>query len=229
MNSSRQVYIFIGPPGAGKGSLSQLCTKRLGWNQLSTGNLCRKHISEQTTIGKEIDFAIKSGKLIADSLITSMVVQWLDSQDKSNQSVILDGFPRTLAQAQTLHDVIDSNKNLNTDLNVIRLNVEDLTVVSRLSQRLICQNNNCQLVYSSKKDDLLGSSKGDLCDSCTSPLIRRPDDSEEAVRNRLVIYHKHAKDLVAFYEANGKYKGEISVEQPLENVFNEFVSLIGLN
>ena len=67
----KQVYIFVGPPGAGKGSLSRYVLKSLGWVQLSTGNLCRKHIAEQTSIGKEIDFAIKSGKLISDNLITS--------------------------------------------------------------------------------------------------------------------------------------------------------------
>ena len=227
MNNTRQVYIFIGPPGAGKGSLSQLCVKRLGWGQLSTGNLCRKHISEQTSIGKEIDFAIKSGKLIPDSLMTSMVVEWLSSQNKNLEPVILDGFPRTLAQAQALHDVLNSDLKLDTMLNVIKLKVEDQTVVSRLSSRLICQNNDCQMVYSAGINSSLVSIKRDLCDSCTSPLVRRADDNEDAVKNRLVIYHKHAQDLVVFYKSVGMFAGDLVVEQPLENVFGQFMELIG--
>ncbi len=227
MNTTRQVYIFIGPPGAGKGSLSQLCVKRLGWSQLSTGNLCRRHISEQTSIGKDIDFAIKSGKLIPDSLITSMVVEWLSSQNTNLDSVILDGFPRTLAQAQALHDALHSDLKLAAKLNVIKLKVEDQTVVSRLSSRLICQNSSCQMVYSASKNSNLTSTRGDLCESCTSPLIRRADDSEEAVKNRLVVYHKHANDLVEFYKSVGMFKGDLIVEQPLENVFGQFMELIG--
>ena len=77
MKRRKDIVIFLGPPGSGKGSLSQLCVKRLGWHQLSTGNLCREHIARGTEIGTQIDFAIKSGKLIADSLILEMVHDWL--------------------------------------------------------------------------------------------------------------------------------------------------------
>lgn len=99
---SQQAFIFMGPPGSGKGSLSKLCKTYWGWQQLSTGNLCRKHISEDTQIGKEIDFIIKSGKLISDELIASMVDAWLTDVVGKEYSLILDGYPRNFTQAQDL-------------------------------------------------------------------------------------------------------------------------------
>ncbi len=98
MSTERSIVIFIGPPGAGKGSLSQLCVKELGWAQLSTGNLCRYHITEQTELGKQIDLAIKSGKLISDGVIVDMVDKALPETFKQSPIVILDGFPRTVAK-----------------------------------------------------------------------------------------------------------------------------------
>ena len=106
MTSNQQLVIFIGPPGAGKGSISQLCVQAFGWKQLSTGYLCRKHINEQTEIGKEIDFSIKSGKLVSDRLIVTLVEQWLADPSQHESPIILDGFPRNIAQAEALHEII---------------------------------------------------------------------------------------------------------------------------
>src|SRR5438105_2140053 len=101
------IFIFLGPPGSGKGSVSRLCIKDLGWVQLSTGNLCRKHIAKQTEIGKEIDFAIKSGKLVSDDLITNMVLEWFQKDFDDSHTVILDGYPRTIMQAQAFTKLFD--------------------------------------------------------------------------------------------------------------------------
>ena len=88
LQKQKSIFIFLGPPGSGKGSLSQFCVKRLGWQQLSTGNLCREHIARQTEIGKQIDFAIKSGKLISDSLIIEMAAHGSKRRLRSREYVI---------------------------------------------------------------------------------------------------------------------------------------------
>ena len=106
MNNQKNLIVFMGPPGAGKGSLSQLCVDEFGWVQLSTGFLCRKHIAAQTTIGRQIDFFIKSGKLVDDSLIVDMVEEWLAEQIDQQRGVILDGFPRSVVQAQALDEIL---------------------------------------------------------------------------------------------------------------------------
>ena len=224
--SQSQIFIFIGPPGAGKGTLSQLCVNRLGWVQLSTGNLCRKHIALQTVIGKQIDFAIKSGKLIDDSLMTSMVIDWLTNQCDMKKNIILDGFPRTLEQAKLLHNVLMKDSKLQTKFSVVRLAIDDSTVVNRLTGRSICKNNDCQKVYSLHFTAGLTPRVNGLCDECSSPLIKRVDDEESAVKDRLISYHKHASDLINFYQNIGGYKGELNVDQSLEQVFNQFISLI---
>ncbi|MCL4361127.1 nucleoside monophosphate kinase [Candidatus Dependentiae bacterium] len=229
-NSRSQIFIFIGPPGAGKGTLSQLCVHKLGWIQLSTGNLCRKHIALQTNIGKQIDFAIKSGKLIDDSLMTSMVIDWLINQVDLldlKKNIILDGFPRTLEQAKLFHNVLMENSKLQTKITVVRLAIDDTIVISRLMGRSICKNNDCQKVYSLYSEAGLAPRVQGSCDDCSSPLIKRADDEEPAVKDRLISYHRHANDLINFYQNIGGYKGELNVNQSLEQVFNQFISLIG--
>jgi adenylate kinase len=209
----------MGPPGAGKGSLAQLCTKRLGWKQLSTGNLCRYHIVMQTEIGKEIDFFIKSGKLIPDTLMIEMVKEWLlDKQNHAN-SCILDGFPRTVVQAKALDELLENASSGSFFVRVINMILADKTVINRLMNRLICQNSECQRVYST----------GDACDDCSSILIRRIDDTHVTVEQRLVAYHKHSHELINYYSSNGKFIKELLVEQPLDEVFGQFQELIGCN
>ena len=94
--SIERIVLFVGPPGSGKGTLSQKCVQELGWKQISTGDLCRAHIANETEIGKKIDFAIKSGKLVDDGLISQMVFEWFSEQKNGPHTVILDGYPRTV-------------------------------------------------------------------------------------------------------------------------------------
>jgi adenylate kinase len=222
----KNMFIFLGPPGSGKGSLSQLCVKRLGWTQLSTGNLCREHIAEQTEIGKQIDFAIKSGKLITDSLIICMVDEWLRKNLGKHTAVILDGFPRTIKQADSLRELLALPDFLTVKLSVIKMLVEDAEVVKRLSSRFICQNNKCQSVYSLSQNSLLKPKRYLLCDDCSSSLIRRTDDEEQAIRDRLLIYHKHEQDLINFYTGMGQLVISLDGEKSLEDVYDQFVTVI---
>lgn len=224
MSTERRIVIFIGPPGAGKGSLSQLCVKELGWAQLSTGNLCRYHITEQTELGKQIDLAIKSGKLISDGVIVDMVDKALPETFKQSPIVILDGFPRTVAQAQALENKI-AEIEFPVAFVVVHLNLSDHKVLERLGSRLICTNKACQAVYSLSQDSLKPEQQG-ICDVCKQPLMKRSDDEEKSVRERLLQYHKHADDLLQFYKDRHYALCEIDVDQPLNETFDQLVTMM---
>jgi adenylate kinase len=220
----RDIVLFLGPPGSGKGTLSQLCVKRLNWKQLSTGNLCRTHIAQATPLGKEIDFAIKSGKLIADSLIIGMVEEWLESADPVC-TIIFDGFPRTVPQAQALHDLVEAREDLS--LSLVLLAIPDQELVHRLLSRSICQNEECQQVYSVRHSTSLGPKKELTCDECESPLIRRSDDEAIAIAERLKIYREHEKGLLTFYQEKGHPIRKIEGVLTLEEVYNRFLHTAG--
>lgn len=223
------VYILIGPPGSGKGTISQLCTEQLGWSQLSTGALCRKHIEEKTEIGQQIDFAIKSGKLISDSLVTDMVCEWLGQGIRQNKkAIILDGYPRTVTQAKAFNQFIcDQFDKLK--VFIIRFFISDEQVITRLSGRYICQNKECQIVYSTIIDTGLASQQKMICSRCSSPLGRRIDDEGHAVRERLTVYHMHENELIDFYKNNNQSIFEFNVEKSIQEVFAEFKQLISAN
>ena len=225
MSQLKSIYVFIGPPGSGKGSLSSLCVNELGWSQLSTGNLCRKHIVEQTELGKQIDFALKSGKLVSDSLITSLVDEWLSGIVEQTEAVILDGYPRTVIQAQALHDFIQKNQQEFT-VKIVRFFLEDEVVVDRLGARYTCSNKHCQAVYSLIEGSPLAPKRAYVCDRCSSDLARRLDDAIEAIRERLIVYNRHEQDLLNFYQGQGYPIIEFNVDKSLDAVFNEFKQLL---
>lgn len=222
----KEVYLFMGPPGSGKGSLSKLCVKQFGWDQLSTGNLCREHISRQTEIGKQIDFAIKSGKLISDSLVTEMVDNWLSEILESTRGIILDGFPRTVAQAEAFNDLLVNKFNY-VNLKIIKLTVPNDEIVARLAGRYICTNNKCQAVYSLLSGSSLKPKNELACDDCSQKLVRRSDDEEESVRERLKIYYSHERDLLDFYVKKMHRITELNGARQLNVIFEDFKRLIG--
>lgn len=221
LNQNKSVYIFLGAPGAGKGSLSKICVEQLGWVQLSTGDLCRKHIGNQTEIGKQIESAIKSGKLVTDDLIVQMVDEWLDEYFTDNECVIFDGFPRTVAQAEALERLLKDRFSF-AKTSVVKLLIDDDQVVARLTGRYICGNDKCQSVYSLVKNSGLEPKQHMVCDACLSELIRRSDDTEASIRERLRTYYQHENGLVDFYEVQGRDIVQLSVNKPLNVVFNNF-------
>lgn len=225
--SCKRIVVFVGPPGSGKGSLANLCVQKLGWTQLSTGNLCRKHIAEQTSIGKEIDFAIKSGNLVSDNLITNMVTEWLAQEYENMGTIILDGFPRTVEQARSLDAFLRENYQA-LQLNIVKLNISDARIIERLSGRVICQNKDCQAVYSLAEGSLLHPKEDMICDLCGSSLGRRKDDEITTVRDRLAVYRKHEHDLLHYYEQKKQTILSLAAEKPLAEVFENFIKMIGL-
>lgn len=223
----KDIVIFLGPPGSGKGSLSQLCVKRLGWVQLSTGNLCREHIAHQTEIGKQIDFAIKSGKLITDSLIIRMVQDWMLTHSKDVSVVILDGFPRTVTQAEVLQKLI-ADTSSESNLSIINLVLDQEKIIERLANRRICENNTCQAVYSLSSQSKHMPKKDMICDECSGALIRRADDEEESIRQRLKLHYENERMLIDFYQKNDQQIIACDVARSLESVYQQILSIMGL-
>lgn len=222
MNINKEIFIFIGPPGAGKGTLAQLCTNRMGWVQCSTGDLCRKHVIEKTSIGHQIDLIIKSGKLISDDLVIEMVEQWLVQNLNNCEKIILDGFPRTRMQAELLEELLKKPQLKHVSVSVIKMELDSETVVRRLMSRLVCGNKVCCAVYSASNPAVLQG----VCAECASPLVRRNDDIEFVIRERIATYYAHAHDLVQYYELLGRKVEDLSVIQPIEQVFSQFVNLV---
>lgn len=224
MSRAATIYIFMGPPGSGKGTLAERCVEEFGWASLSTGDLCRKHISEKTEIGKQIDFIIKSGKLISDELVSAMVEQWLEQQGNKYQAIILDGYPRTEAQVELFRRMLES-KFPNLRVRIIKFDVSDDEVVKRLSSRLVCTNKNCQAIYSSRAENGELAPKIDMiCDKCGSPVAVRGDDKPEVIRNRLAIYHQH--DLSKAFKTAGFTIEEINAARQFDEVFADFKRLV---
>jgi adenylate kinase len=228
VSQPQAVLMFVGPPGSGKGTISKRCVQSLGWVQLSTGNLCRKNIAEGTPLGKEIESAINAGKLVSDHVISTMVEEWLMQQIEQGKTVILDGYPRAYSQALHLHAFLNSlGKKL--DMKVIRFILPDDVIIRRLSYRLVCANGNCQAVYSSDESARELVNKTSICDLCKMHLIRRGDDTREAVKERLIVYHKHEEDLLQFYQKHGQSVVELGSEGSSDEVYTRFCSIVGVS
>ena len=201
--------ILIGPRGAGKGTQGELLEKKLGISTISTGLMLRTAIKEQTEVGKLAEKYINEGKLVPDDVIVAIVKERL-SQPDCEKGFILDGFPRTTAQAEALDAA-----GVTID-KVLALEVDDQKIVERLSSRRECSK--CGTPYNviSKKPQKEG-----ICDNCGGELIIRKDDVPETIANRLNVYHEQTEPIKAFYEAKGILaiaKGEEELKDTTANV-----------
>lgn len=183
--------ILVGPPGAGKGTQGEILSKRLGVDTISTGAMLRTAIKEQTEIGKLAENYINAGQLVPDDVIVSVVKERLSKPDCAN-GFILDGFPRTTAQAEAL-----TESGVKID-NVLSFEVKDEEIVERLSSRRECSK--CGTPYNvvTKQTKVEGK-----CDNCGGDLIQRADDNPETIQSRLNVYHEQTEPIKAYYESKG--------------------------
>ena len=180
--------IFLGPPGAGKGTQAQLLTKELGIPQISTGDMLRKAMREGTKTGLEAKRYVESGGLVPDDVVIAIVKERLAEDDCKN-GYMLDGFPRTVYQAEEL------SKFATIDV-AVDLDLPDEVIVQRLSGRRVCPN--CNATYHISQ---LGGST--VCKNCGAEVIQRKDDSEETIRNRLKVYTEQTAPLIDDYRLKG--------------------------
>lgn len=190
--------ILLGAPGAGKGTLASQMNERYNIPHISTGEIFRENIKNNTELGKLAKSYIDSGSLVPDDVTTKMMVDRLEQSD-CNNGYILDGFPRTIAQAEGLINALNE-KNKKTDL-VILVDAEDSKIIERLIGRRVCEK--CGATYHT---EYFPPKVSDVCDICSSKLIQRKDDTDEVVKNRLATYHEQTKPLIEFYDKFGILK-----------------------
>ena len=195
--------IMLGAQGTGKGTVAGLISEKTGLPQISTGDIFRKNITEKTPLGIEADKYISKGNLVPDEITVPMVEDRLTWEDAKN-GAILDGFPRTIEQAQKLDEML-SQKGKKVDL-VVNLETPKEELIDRMLTRRVCTNPECKATYNIK---LHPPVKEGICDKCGSPLKQREDDSDpEAIKRRLEIYEEKTSPLVEYYKEKGVLKTE---------------------
>ena len=208
--------IILGAPGSGKGSQCKWITKDYNVPHISTGDIFRKNISEGTELGKKAKEYMDKGALVPDELVIDLLKSRLDEADCVEQGFLLDGFPRTLSQAEALSEYLDS-KGIALD-KVINLDVPDEEIMSRALNRRTCENPECKEIYNMR--DNPPAVEG-VCDKCGAKLFIRDDDNEETVSNRLLVYHSQTEPLIKYYTEKGILSTVVGQEK-----FEDTVNLV---
>ncbi len=197
--------ILLGAPGAGKGTVAKLLSEYDGSIQISTGDILRAAVRAGSDLGKEAKSYMDRGDLVPDSLIMKIMESRLQEPDCA-KGFILDGFPRTIPQAEELKKLL---KKLNIKLDlVVNLEVPREVILDRLTTRRTCSNPDCQEIYNVKTKPASPEGK---CLKCGSPVVQRDDETEEAISFRLDTYNKKTAPLVAFYQKEGLLKNFVSI------------------
>ena len=185
--------IMLGAPGSGKGTLAKELSKEYSLVHISTGDIFRENIKNETELGKKANEYISKGQLVPDELTIDLVKNRL-SQDDVKNGAILDGFPRTAHQAEELEKFIKNNNQMDTV--AVLLDIPDEDLVKRVVNRVICSNKSCGAIYNTefRKPKVDG-----ICDICGSKLEKRADDNEKTVRDRLNVYHNNSKEIIEYY------------------------------
>ena len=189
--------IMLGAPGTGKGTIAGILAGELGIPQISTGDIFRKNIKEGTELGKLADSYISKGQLVPDDVTIKIIEDRLQQPDAKN-GVILDGFPRTVVQADKLKEIL-ANKGEKVDITINLVTPEE-ELIERIVNRRVCSNQECKAVYNLVLHP--PKVKG-ICDKCGSELIVRKDDNVETVKSRLEQYFTATSPLVEYYEKEG--------------------------
>ena len=184
-------FIFLGPPGAGKGTLASQVAEEYGIPQISTGDIFRENIKNQTELGKKVKAIMDAGGLVSDDVVLEIVEDRL-KKDDCKKGFILDGFPRPIPQAEAF-------EKLGINVKVVNFEVNNDLIVARLSNRRVCKN--CKANYNVK---FMPPKVEGKCDKCGGELFTREDDKLESITNRLEVYRKETEPLIDFYRKLNK-------------------------
>ena len=204
------VTILLGPPGAGKGTQAKRLARQFSFQHVSTGDILREEVRAGSELGSRVEAIMNSGELVPDELVAEIVGKKL-ARD-TGQGILLDGFPRNLAQATYLSRISNGLPPV-----VINLRLEDAEVIRRLNGRRQCVGcgNIYNLYYSEPR-------KEGVCDSCGGELVLRPDDRESVIRERLRVYRDQTQPLVDYYRTKGRY-GEVDASGAIQEVFDSII------
>ena len=187
--------ILLGAPGAGKGTVAKLLTKLDGSVQISTGDILRGAVAAGTELGKQAEAAMKAGDLVSDDLIMGIMEERLQEDDCKN-GYLLDGFPRTIPQAEALKKLLEK---MGEELDAaVEIDVPRDVILDRLTTRRTCTG--CGEIYNVKSNP---TKVEGVCDKCGEPVVQRDDETEEAISNRLNVYNDQTAPLVGFYKEEG--------------------------
>ena len=210
--------IMLGAPGAGKGTQAEMISEKYKLPHISTGDIFRANIKNGTELGKEAKQYMDKGLLVPDELTVKILLDRVAKDDCKN-GYVLDGFPRTIPQAEVLDEaLIKLNDQVDFAINI---DVPDENIITRMSGRRACVNCGAtyHVVYAAPK-------KENICDKCGNTLILRDDDKPETVKNRLDVYHKQTQPLIEYYGKKGILK-EVDGTVSLNEVFDSIVSILG--
>lgn len=206
--------ILLGAPGAGKGTQAELLVEKLHIPSISTGNMLREAMANGTDLGKQVKQYMDEGALVPDELILGIVAERVSQNDCAN-GFILDGVPRTLAQAKAL-----KAKGVRID-HVVSIELEDSVIEGRMTGRRVCAKCGASYHVAANPPKTEG-----ICDLCGSELVIRKDDAPETVRKRLEVYHASTEVLKGFYANEGKLR-LVNGNQSIEGAFADILSAIG--
>jgi len=211
----KKILIFLGAPGSGKGTQAARLAQKLEIPHISTGDLFRENIKNQTQLGRKAGEYMDKGNLVPDSLVLDMLFDRVGRPD-CEKGFILDGFPRRITQADAFQERLQPGE----EVLALNLQVSDQEIVKRLTGRLTCRS--CGSVF--HKEFNPPKLEG-VCDICGGELYQRPDDSEEVVQQRLTVYQEETQPLIDYYE---KQNAMITIEgqRPQDEVFDQLVSVV---
>ena len=216
--SEQEIVIFLGPPGSGKGTQAETLTKEASLAHISTGDLIRGFLRENpdNPLAKEMRSYTDKGALVPDKIIVELLGKRLRQPD-AQKGILLDGFPRTVPQAEALDTLLGNQAKI----LVINFEIPDEKVIERLSGRLTCSK--CQAIYHQKTNPPLAPN---VCDVCQGEVIQRKDDTLETIKNRLEVYKKETHPLIQYYRqkgvlrsVNADQKKEV-IEDQVRSIFN---------
>ena len=209
--------ILLGPPGAGKGTQAKLLKEKFNIPQVSTGDILRKAVKDQTDIGIEVQSFMKAGNLVPDELVIGLIKERIKEEDCTS-GFILDGFPRTQVQAGKLTETL-ADMGIAIDA-VVEFTVDNKALVERLTGRRTCADCGAMFHETARKPKVEG-----ICDHCGGNLFQRNDDKRETIINRLEIYEQKTQPLIKYYQQQGRLK-TIEGQGDVQKVFSQLCSLI---
>ena len=215
-------YIFIGPPGAGKGTLGDIFCEKTGVIHVSTGQLLRDEMAAGSDLGKQVKDIIAAGKLVSDDIVAAMVKNRLAKADIKAHGCLLDGFPRTVPQAETLDKILaDGGDRMAA---VVLIEADRKMLMGRLTSRRMCSNKECGAIYNVISQP---PKKEGVCDKCGAPLYQRSDDTEATAIDRLKVYEEQTAPLVDFYASRGQLVKITSEDAPAEENYKALAKVLG--
>lgn len=215
MDKERLAVVMLGPPGAGKGTQARMMSEALKFPHISTGDMLREALREQTELGKKAKTFMDSGSLVPDDLVDAMVAERLGLPDAAD-GFVLDGYPRTIPQADFLTSLLGEGAKIVP----IGVEVGERELIKRLSSRWNCPG--CGKVFNTNLDP--GKAGGE-CDSCGDQLIQRKDDTAAVITERLEVYHRTTEPLVKYYRKRGGYV-EVDGERDMAGIFEAIMAAV---